>query len=145
MGYSTYAVGIVGMRLEPGVIAAKLYTEEMVRGCNHIMRDTAKFCEKCGAAEFVFEHKPIKEFDEDGEEQKLCGYTLVARGSEDYDNPEFIAYYWTEHTRTGTSTFPMNTLERLPTIQDEMQRKLEPLGLWDRKMFGVHVFLYESC
>lgn len=145
MGYNAHAVGVVGLHFGPGVIAAKLHTEEKVRGCKHIMRDDAKFCPECGAKAFNVIDKPIKEYDEDDEEHKLCGYTLLARSSEDYDDPEYIAYHWTDYRKVKQSrTFPMNMLQRLPAIQEEMQKKLQSLGLFNKKAFGVHVFLYED-
>ncbi len=146
MGYSAYAVGVVGLHFKPGVVAAKLYTEEEVRACNHIMRDTAKFCEKCGAEAFKLIHKAIPEYNEDTEDPRLCGYKLVAWSAEDYDSPAFIVYHWSDHVDVGEiALFPTNMLERLPAIQEEMKKKLAPLGLWDKKAFGVHIFLYENC
>ena len=147
MGYTTYAVGVVGLRFAPGGIVSKLYTKEEVRGCNHVMRDNAKFCPECGAKAFKTERKSITEYNEDAGNPLLCGYALVSRSEEDLGDPEFIAYDWSgyDDVRAGDEvTFSMDTLERLPTIKAEMQKLLQPLGLWDERAFGVHVFLYES-
>lgn len=146
MGYDAHAVGVVGICLSPGVIKDRLYTEEKVRGCEHLIYGEPKFCPECGKERLKTVHKAIPEYDEDCDEPTLCGYRLVHRGEGHYDDPEFIAYHWTELLgRRQVKTILMDTLERLPAIREEMQAKLAPLGLFDDNAFGVHVFLYESC
>ncbi len=48
MGYRAYAVGLIGVRLKPEVIASKLYTEKKVPGCKHVTRHITEFCPTCG-------------------------------------------------------------------------------------------------
>ena len=144
MGYDASAVGVVGIRLKPGVIKAKLYTEEQVPGCGHIINEDVKFCPECGKEALKTVYKAIDGYDE--EERELFGYKLVDRGEGYYDDPEFIAYYWTAHLGPrDIRTFPMRMMDNMSAIQEEMQAKLHPLGLYDKKAFGIHVFLNESC
>lgn len=140
-----YAVGVVGIRHPPGVIRDKLYVEAHVRGCSHPIENTTKFCPECGAAAYENAQCPIDAYSV--ENNRLFNYTLVHRGAGFYANPEYIAHWCSGLIPSGESGFlPMCRLREMDFfhIKNTMQTRLEPLNLFNKDTFGLHVFLYES-
>ena len=147
MGYRAYAVGLIGVRLKPEVIASKLYTEKKVPGCKHVTRHITEFCPTCGKVAYETVQEPIEEYDEnvDDGEPKLCGYRLLSRSSEDYDDPVFIAHWCSRLLDVDEVAFKEMESVDMVYIKDTMRKRLKPLGLFDDKAFGLHIFTYESC
>lgn len=146
MGYDAYAVAVLGVRHDPGVIRSKLFRERTVRACSHEMDESKKFCPECGAPTFKTVKEPIEGYEDgEGDGDKLHGYELVNRGEGYYDDPEFIAYWVSGLIRArDTRTRFLGDFDQ-EEVWSNMQAVLEPLGLWDPQAFGLHVFLYESC
>jgi len=146
MGYDACAVAVIGVKCSPGVIKSALFKLGQERGCKHELPDGMNFCPECGAASYVTVSNAIDEYEDgEGDGDKLYGYELVHRGEGYYDDPEYIAYV-TSGCVSARQSKSINLGElNLIDIEIEMKEKLEPLGLWDRKRFGLHVLLYESC
>jgi len=145
MGYDASAVAVIGIRHDPGVIKAKLYQKSIGRACGHPINEGQKFCPECGAPATKEFTDVIDAYDEENE--VLCGYKLVHRGEGHYDDPEFIAYWTSGQVDRNTVRSITSTLwgTSWSDVREEMKAKLEPLGLYDERGFGLHVFLYESC
>jgi len=146
MGYDAYAVAVIGVKHPSGVIRSKLFKEVTKRACSHKIGKDMKHCPECGAPAFKTVKKSIDQYmDGEGDGDTLCGYELVHRGEGYYDDPEFIAFWASDCVRARTTKFhSLGNLDQ-EEIWNEMQAKLEPLGLWNGSTFGLHVFLYESC
>ena len=145
MGYSASAVAVIGIRHQPGVIKAKLFRNVQRRACRHTIYPNQKFCPQCGKPATKETQVSIKEYDDENE--TLCGYKLVGRGEGYYDDPEFIAF-WTSFQVDRNNVRSLTTQlwgTSWSDVREEMKQKLSPLGLYDERGFGLHVFLHESC
>ena len=146
MGYSAYAVAVIGIRYAPGVIKAKLLKKEKKRTCEHPLKGDVKFCPECGAPAYTTFPVPIDEYvDGEGDGDTLCGYKLVDRGEGYYDDPEFIAFWSSDCVRARDTVSEAVQDFAFHDIEVKMRAKLGPLGLFNEKTFGLHVFTYESC
>lgn len=145
MGYDAYACAVIGVRHDPGFINKKVLVDETRRVCGHPIEEGMKHCPECGAPAFTTYPVPIPEYSPDSDDPTLCGFELVNRGEGYYDDPEFIAYWWSGQVSPRTTSFDRIDDAEWSAVKAAMKAKLEPLGLWDEATFGLHVFLVETC
>lgn len=139
MSYSAWAVCLVGLRMDQRRLQSVLFSEEQKRSCN-CLKETpdSKYCPECGKMVWKTVYTPIEGYNE--RQDKLFGFTVEFLGS---GRPAYISALRTACGIGSYDTLELNKLNLLE-ISTQMQEKLEPLGLWDAKAFGIHVFLLEG-
>ena len=144
MGYDAYAYALIGLKID----AEKLYTEKEERACGHPIKDkTDKFCATCGKPLQLKKVKiPIASYKLDGQDGNgsVAGFRLVSQSSME-DEPDFIAGLFVATSYNKKFTKAKLSEGQVKKIHDDMQAKLEPLGLWNESAFGLYTILYESC
>jgi len=140
--YSSYA--FIGVKIDD----SKLRTTKKSRSCGHIIKDIDKenFCGTCGKRIWNFEEVPIPQFnteENDWEEfpigHSLCGYAVLYHGSDYGPSGTYVAievvkddHHIDEHDENM-----IKIPEDIDALKIEMKNKLEPLGFWDEKTFGL--------
>jgi hypothetical protein len=143
MGYDAYAVALIGVRVDPDKLEQALYTVTTngEPGCQHKVDKFDKFCPVCGKPTRQTIRTPIEGYDEENE--TLFGYSLLGNGA--CQKKRFIAAGYCRAGAQDKFGDCFAGMINLSDIQDKMKMQLEPLGLFNEKSFGIHVFLDESC
>ena len=150
--YKSYAV--IGIEIDLNK-CFKMGTE---RNCKCVVAgiENMKFCPTCGLKAHHMVQNPISEYDDDVRtehgggpfEKTLCGYPILFNS---YDEEEgcggkgvaLVALYWASDNKQHNSVMAKLSLN-LEEIKEEMKNKLDPLGMWDEKKFGLWSLLYCS-
>jgi hypothetical protein len=138
MGVDYYAYAFIGQKINKN----KLNKEVTVPGCKHDNPKTATFCSTCGKRAFITDERPVVDFDE-------IGLTVINTTD---DRDIFVALpqhvVKTNSSRSmsdegdqGHITLAINAIE---IAQMELQKRLEPHGLWDKQAFGLWTTQYCS-
>ena len=141
MGYSARAHAIIGIRIDN----RKLWTQVGKKACSHAIPKNSKFCPECGVKNIIVpEKKPIKGYEKgDGDYGTVAGFKLGSDGCE--NEPEFIAGFDPETgSSNGGEPSAFSPIPDIAKIKADMKSKLEPLGLWNEKAFGIYAVLYAS-
>jgi hypothetical protein len=142
MGVDYTAIAVLGVN-----VTGKLHTHELVTRpvCSHTVVPNAKFCSECGAKATYHAWVPVKGYDED---LPKIGSFQVINGTYDDRYPNLTPRFVGVAVEVGNYDNP----RRLPieigqfcgdieALQKNLQATLEPLGLWDPKMFGIWAVL----
>ncbi len=130
----------------------KLFYDKKVKTFNHDYPDTMKFCSDTGKALWkIDKHCPLFPGLEYGDD-RFAGLKLVNGPSvhEQNKNGNWESEYKTFYVGKsfGTNAYEDNkrvsyiSEKAVADIKTEVQAKLEPLGLWDEKNFGIWTVLY---
>ena len=144
MGADYSAHAVVGVRLRPSQFVTK--TEKRSPGCSHSF--DSGFCPECGAKKEI-----IRKVTTDAlEGEPTFEGMLVTYGTES----EFVYIGHCSTHESGTAEEPYSnggpddafaklTGENVEQIRDDLKSRLEPLGLWDARDFGLWTVLHCSC
>ena len=128
------AHAIIGIRLE----REWLWKAAEVRGCGHPMPDVegALFCTQCGKRLWEPRRVPLEAFNE--ERCKLAGLEFLTGHTERYI---YLGKRITAEQDDDGEAFmtlaPIDVIAR----REDLQKRLEPLGLWDGAKFGLWAVL----
>ena len=147
MSYTVYTTTLIGLAVGWDKLDKVLYTPVTRRGCEHAAH-AGKFCPVCGKPAWIPSNLVHPELTEDSHGQSLFGFRILKNGDPRGPLPVCLAAEVFETLRPQnkeTLFIPFEGLfERVKKAQDDMQRKLEPTGLWDYSKFGIHIFVEES-
>ena len=135
MGADWTAKAVIGVK----VPVDKLYDRTKVRTCRHpLPNEEVRYCPTCGRTAW--------------DDDSVIKYDLFKLGVElitGTDHKPLIltlkdfAAYADAYDNDGYGLLPL-TGDGLVSIKPKLQAKLEPLGLWDEKAFGLYAVLYCS-
>jgi len=138
MGVSYSAYTVVGIRVKEH----QLYKEKRIRECKHPFVEDARFCPVCGKSMFSVEYESIAGYDEGSVE--FLGFDVYGGTLNEDDSigtDIFIGVGCLVDDEYEPKKFDLLNEEE---VRNELKKKLEPLGLWNEKDFGIWTVLYCS-
>lgn len=146
MGVSYTAYTIIGIKVN----ANNFTTVESKRGCNCEIKDIEKmrFCSNCGANVSIDEEVCIPQFNENNDNspsgESLCDYPIIYSDCEHSGEAYVAALCVDDDDYTKNDKNKMQIPKSIEAIKEKMKKKLEPIGFWDEKKFGIWSVLYCS-
>jgi hypothetical protein len=138
MGADYYAKAVIGLRVYPSDLVKEKYTER--RGCMHKVPDDGfPYCAQCGQPRIIKDVETVNLLD---------GLAIEAAYSTDeehavlYLGKHFVATNSSRHDESPKMQYLDNNAVQV--ARETLKSKLEPLGLWNEKYFGLWAVLYCS-
>jgi len=142
MGASYYAYTVIGCE-----VTDKIRTKEIVgEGCAHNPPSYQAFCPSCGKPRRIERWLNVPSYDSDREEITHAGNTLKVITTTDDKRLFAGVAVGVNHQNVKNDegarliVIQPSNLSAAPTFDDvveQVQRVLQPLGLWDERAFGI--------